>query len=132
MMEKQELYLRKANRSLRAATLLFDAELFDVAISRAYYTMFYVASAMLLEKGLQFSKHSAVVAAFGQHFVTTGLVPKEYHRILIHAEDERNVADYVTGLQLKKADAAELIERAKQFIELGEKILGPVSEKDTQ
>jgi uncharacterized protein (UPF0332 family) len=33
--------------------------------------MFYVAQAFLAGEGLSFSKHSAVIAAFGQHFAKT-------------------------------------------------------------
>ena len=35
------------------------------AASRAYYAMFYAAEALLQSRGLAFSKHSAVHAAFG-------------------------------------------------------------------
>jgi uncharacterized protein (UPF0332 family) len=34
--------------------------------------MFYVAEALLFEKGLQFRKHSGVHSAFGEHFAKAG------------------------------------------------------------
>jgi uncharacterized protein (UPF0332 family) len=37
--------------------------------------MFYIAEAFLEGKGLSFSKHSAVIAAFGREFAKTQLVP---------------------------------------------------------
>ena len=52
-----------------AAQLLNDQGFHDFATSRAYYAMFYVAEALLLGEGLTFSKHSAVIAAFGKSFV---------------------------------------------------------------
>lgn len=42
--------------------------------------MLYIAEAFLLEKGLTFSKHSAVISAFGKHFAKTGELPKDFHR----------------------------------------------------
>jgi uncharacterized protein (UPF0332 family) len=44
--------------------------------------MFYVAQAFLLGDGLAFSKHSAVISAFGQHFTKTGRAPADFHRYL--------------------------------------------------
>lgn len=67
MTPEQEALVRKAQDSLRGAQVLASQKLFDFAVSRAYYTMFYVAEAFLLGEGLTFSKHSGVIAAFGQH-----------------------------------------------------------------
>lgn len=49
MTPDQAALLRKAHSSLQAAKLLAGEKLFDFAVSRAYYTMFYVAEALLLE-----------------------------------------------------------------------------------
>ena len=69
--------LKKANESLRAAQILLDEDLSDIAASRAYYTMFYVAEAFLLQAGLSFSRHSAVIARFGQEFAKPNKVAKK-------------------------------------------------------
>jgi len=79
--------------------LLQKNDYFDFAASRAYYTMFYAAEALLLDKGLHFSKHSAVIAAFGQHFEKSGTESAEMHHYLIAAQDRRNIGDYDTGVQ---------------------------------
>lgn len=41
--------------------------------------MFYCAEAVLLVENITFSKHSSVIAAFGQHFAKTGRLPQELH-----------------------------------------------------
>lgn len=66
MTPEQQKLLEKAARSIQAAKLLNEEELAEFAASRAYYAMFYVAEAFLEGEGLSFSKHSAVIAAFGQ------------------------------------------------------------------
>ena len=73
MSPELEALLNKADRSLAASQRLFEGADYDFAASRAYYAMFYLAEALLLTLRLTFSKHSAVIAAFGQHFVKTGL-----------------------------------------------------------
>lgn len=60
--------LRMAAASAHAAQILFDNGYPGFCASRSYYAMFYVAEAFLEGDGLSFSKHSAVIAAFGQHF----------------------------------------------------------------
>jgi HEPN domain len=73
--EDQQELLEKACESLEAAKLLLKGAYPDFAASRAYYAMFYIAQALLEGEGLAFSRHSAVIAAFGQHFAHTGKVP---------------------------------------------------------
>jgi uncharacterized protein (UPF0332 family) len=66
MTKEQEALIEKARKSLQAARLLLSNNMPDFAASRAYYTLFYIASVFLLGKGLKFSKHGSLIAAFGQ------------------------------------------------------------------
>jgi uncharacterized protein (UPF0332 family) len=79
--------------------------------------MFYVAEALLLGEGLSFSKHTAVIAAFGRRFARTGVVPAEFHRYLIDGQDMRTIGDYSTGPGLTAVQVAEQIFRAEPFLE---------------
>jgi uncharacterized protein (UPF0332 family) len=92
--EDQRELLEKARSSLAAATWLLEGAYPDFAASRAYYVMFYVAQTLLEGEGLAFSKHSAVIAAFGQYFARIGKVPAEFHRFLLTAQDLRHSGDY--------------------------------------
>ena len=76
MMSQTEatLYLKRAKLALAQSRDNLDLDYYDVAISRAYYAMFYSATALLLTKGISRSKHSGVYSAFGQHFVKPGLI----------------------------------------------------------
>jgi len=125
MTSEQMALLQKAQDSLQAARLLADQGFYDFAVSRAYYAMFYVAEALLLSQGLAFSKHSAVIAAFGQHFAKTKRVPPEFHRYLIEGEASRNVGDYDVSPGLSSDEAVKQITRAARFLELAEGLLGP-------
>ena len=122
MTEDQAELLTAARDSLAAARLLLDGGYPGYAASRCYYAMFYVAEAFLESEGLAFSKHSAVIAAFGQHFARTGRVPVEFHRFLLEAQELRHAADYgggtVTGEQ-----AQTQMDRAEQFLGLAENLI---------
>ena len=124
MTPEQKALLEQARDSLRGSRLMLENSLPDFAASRAYYTMFYVAEAFLLGKGMSFSKHSAVIAAFGREFAKSGTVSEEFHRYLMQGQQSRNVGDYDTGPGLSAEQARTQIERAEKFIDLAEGELG--------
>jgi uncharacterized protein (UPF0332 family) len=126
MTQAQQNLLVGARESLSAARLLHQEGHHGFAASRAYYSMFYVAEAFLLAKGLAFSKHSAVHAAFGEHFVRTGILPAELHRALIHGMEVRQTGDYDYMNEVSPEEAVQQITNAEQFLETAAKILGSI------
>jgi uncharacterized protein (UPF0332 family) len=120
----QEELLGKAKESLEAARLLLSGGFPGFAASRAYYAMFYVAQAFLEGEGLAFSKHSAVIAAFGKYLVKSGKLPSEFHRYLLDALEARHEGDYAAVSSITIEAAREQLERASKFIHLAEGILG--------
>jgi uncharacterized protein (UPF0332 family) len=116
----QGALLDKARSSVEAAELLAQQGYFAFAVSRAYYAMFYVAESLLLGEGLAFSKHAAVIAAFGERLVKPGTVSPEFHRFLIEGQDSRNAGDYDIDPKLSEAEATIQIDRAHRFLALGE------------
>lgn len=117
--------LAKAHKTLQAAQSLAADDYTDSAVSRAYYAMFYATQALLLERGLTFAKHGSLLAAFGQHFTKTGLVPAHFHRYLIDAYNARITGDCKAKSNLTPTDSARMIRQAEEFITLVEQMLGP-------
>ena len=117
MNQVQAQYLEKARRSLAVARQNLKSRFPEFALSRAYYTMFYVASAFLEGDGLSFGKHSAVIGAFGKHFAKTNRVPKQFHRYLIETEKARKDADYGLELEITSENAEETITKAQEMMD---------------
>ena len=115
--------IEKAKRSQKAASNLFKDGDIDFAASRAYYSLFYVASALLLSRGLSFSSHSGVIANFGKEFSKTGALNPRYHNYLIEAQDRRNIGDYEIIFTVTEEQAQEMLEWAKEFIKSAEDYL---------
>ena len=130
MSPEQAALLHKAQESQRAARLLADQGFYDFAVSRAYYAMFYIVEAFLLGEGLAFSKHSAVISEFGQRFAKPERVPRKFHRYLIEGADSRNAGDYDIGPGLSKDEAERQINRAEQFLDLAESLIGSLPSID--
>ena len=85
--------------------------------------MFYVAEAMLLQLGLSYSKHSAVISAFGREYAKTGIIDSKFHRWLIDAQDFRNIGDYGIDAHISEDDANSVCDWASEFIEQAEDFL---------
>jgi len=108
--------LDKAARAADVAKTLLKQSDVDFAASRAYYSMFYVAEALLNETGLRFRKHGGVHGAFGDHFIKTGLLDPKFHRWLLDAFDKRIQGDYGVEAAITEEDVEQLISQAGEFL----------------
>jgi len=115
--------IEKAKRSRKAAAKLFDDGDVDFAASRAYYSLFYTASALLLSRNLSFSSHSGVIANFGKEFARTQAMDPKFHNYLIESQDRRNIGDYGIITVVTEEQTREMLEWAKEFIEAAEEYL---------
>jgi len=104
--------------------VLAQEELANQAAAEAYYAMFHAASAALAQRGQSYSKHSAVISAFGREFAKTGDLPVELHRLLREAFDTRLSATYDYDHEVSIAEANALCDQAEQFIAAIEEYLG--------
>ncbi len=123
MKEKVQKLLRKAEQSMNAAQYLLVGGYIEFAVARAYYTMFYLAEAFLVTKNMAFSKHSAVISAFGREFAKPNIIPPKYHKYLKEAQDLRLLGDYGEVDTISEEEAEFQISRAKEFIEFSQKYL---------
>jgi uncharacterized protein (UPF0332 family) len=115
-MKQVDPLLKKAQENISAAQLLLNEGHEEIAASRAYYAMFYIAEALLFSKGMAFNSHSAVIAGFGREFSKTNLLPPEFHRYLMDAFETRQISDYDIDIELSQNRASEIIERARLFL----------------
>ncbi|MBL7161970.1 MAG: HEPN domain-containing protein [Anaerolineales bacterium] len=114
--EEVRLYLESARRDLEAAQSNLESGYYHIVISRAYYAMFYAASALLASKGIHCSKHSGVHSAFGEYFVKTGLIESEYSKLIGRAFEDRIDSDYDMISVADKKTAQATLEHAVRFV----------------
>ena len=117
MIEEIRDLLGKSAQSRDAALLLLQDDYVDFAASRAYYAMFYAIEALLLSKDLCFSKHSAVISAFGKEFIKTGLLDVRFHRSVMDAFDVRNAGDYGSMHAVCEEKARQINAEADELLE---------------
>ena len=108
--------LERAEKSIQAAKELAASGFYDFAASRAYYAAFYAATAVLLDEGLEFSKHSGVIASIHQRLVKTGKLDKEKGKELNWLFELRNVGDYGVTIHVSQQDAERAVQVAENFL----------------
>jgi uncharacterized protein (UPF0332 family) len=124
MNEHSRALLDKAARNLETSSDLLQNEDFEVAVSRAYYAMFYAAEAVLLEEGLEYSSHGALHAAFSERLTRTGRLDIKLHRYLLDAFRARQSADYDAPSDISGDDARAAVDRAVEFVSVIRRYLG--------
>jgi len=95
----------------------------ESAVNRAYYAIFYAASALLEARDLQAGRHASVIRLFGREFVATGLMKREHGRALGTLFRLRQDADYVRAPTTTAEKAAEQLDTARSFVEDTEALL---------
>ena len=115
--DNYRLYMENADDMLEVAQANFENGFYRSACNRAYYGIFYAASALLFSKGKSYGKHSAVLAAFRQYFIKTGEFDEKWNDDYEVIMDSRHVADYELHDHLEKEAVAQIIAKAKEFIE---------------
>jgi uncharacterized protein (UPF0332 family) len=114
--EQTKKMLDKAKESIAAAALLAEQGYMDFAASRAYYARFYIAEALLLERGLSYSSHSAVIAGYGKEFSKSRELDPKYHKYLIAAQDFRSQGDYTYDSSVSAEHAQNTLDWANEFL----------------
>jgi len=121
-------FLRLADESHEVAEALIDMGHPRFSAAQSYYTIFYLAQALLLSKGLTYSSHSAVVAAYGKEFAKTGLLDPKFHRYIIDAQKRRLIGHYGDESEVvTEEQARESYQWAKEFKQAVENYLNNLS-----
>jgi len=118
--------LEKARQELEAVRQLIDSAMYRIAISRAYYAIFGITTAVLLTKDIDRSKHSGVQAAFGQYFIKPGVIEPEYGKIYSLLRRAREESDYSDYGQFTIGRAEKVFSDAERFVARMERYLREV------
>lgn len=115
-MKEAEALIKRARRYLKSAEILLKDKDNESSVSRTYYAMFYCAQAALLTKELSFSSHKRAISAFGEHFVKTGIFPKEMGRELNRTFEKRQIGDYEYTFVISDDEAEQILRSGKEFV----------------
>ena len=123
MKESTQQLMLNAEETLHAAEILFKEEYLRDAVNRAYYSVFYIAEALLNEKDLRYSKHGTVHGAFAQHFIKTKLFDEKYHKLLTRSFRRRMLGDYDEVTRFTSEEVMQILEQATDFLDAAKEYL---------
>ena len=106
----------KALESLKAARRELAVQGYTFAINRAYYALFYAVSALLLEEGHRFSKHSGVRAAFNRDIIRPGRLSRKHGELYNQLFRDRQEGDYVEFTTFDAPYVQEKIDACEEFL----------------
>jgi uncharacterized protein (UPF0332 family) len=117
MKEYSNKLLDKALDAIEAAEALLNIDKTEFAAGRAYYSMFYVAEALLYnEFDLKLNQHGQVIAAYGKNFAKTKALDPKYHRWLRDGFEKRISGDYGVDTGISEDVAANMVNQARDFL----------------
>ena len=106
----------KSEQSLEAARRELAADDDALAVNRMYYALFYAVSALLLEEGYKFVKHSGVRAAFNREIIRTGRLPRHHGDLYNKLFDDRLKGDYAIFAVFDESGVREQLRGCEAFL----------------
>ena len=117
---KKDLELYRVERAYKALTEAADNGAmghWTLAANRLYYALFYMSSALLIDKGIEVKSHAGVISKIGQFFVVPGLLSSEDARLISFLQNMRHQGDYDDFLDWTESDVKPLFEPTKELLD---------------
>jgi uncharacterized protein (UPF0332 family) len=115
--------LLKANETITETKVLLENKFWNTAVNRMYYACFYAVGALLVKNGVETSSHSGSRQKFGQLFVHTGLISREFGKHYSELFEKRQKGDYNDFFDLDEETALRLYQPSVDFIKEIERII---------
>lgn len=87
-----------------------------LAASRLYYAAYYMASALLVDKGFIARSHSGVIHIIGSEFVKKELISKDDGRLISRLFNMRQSGDYDDLFDWTEEEVKPFFDKTKDFL----------------
>ena len=115
--------LEQAEQCLKSAKILLDSNDYKGAANRSYYCVFHCMRSILALEGLDFKKHSGLIAHFRKEYIKTGKLDAAMSDIITDVFQIRTESDYDDYYVISKSEVEEQIKNAEYFIQETKKYL---------
>ena len=119
--------LERSAAMLLSAKRDFDACDYASANNRAYYSLFHAMRSILALDSIDFKKHSAVIAHFGQEYLKTDRIPRSFGALIATATLIRNRSDYEDFYVCSIEETKRLLDGAEEFLTIVRDFLANLS-----
>ena len=110
------LELKKARDTYEDIGILIAANRLNGAANRMYYAVFHAVCALLINDGHQVNTHKGSHAMFSQHYIKTGILPREYGQLYNQLQTMREESDYNCAYDVEMEELEQRLEPTKRLI----------------
>ena len=115
--------IQKAWNSIQEADDNARLGYWTLAASRLYYAAYYMASALLVDKGFIPRSHSGVIHIIGSEFVKKDFLSKEDGRLISRLFNMRQSGDYDDLFDWTEEEVQPFFNKTKDFLARMEKLI---------
>ena len=108
--------IEKARKSFDEAKAVARLGYWSLAGNRLYYATYYMASALLLDKGISAKTHAGTIHLLGQKIINSGLLDKAYGRLFSRLYELRQAGDYDDMFDATEQEVKPYIEKVSVFL----------------
>lgn len=109
------LEMKKARETYEDIGILIAANRLNGAANRMYYAVFHAVCALLINDGHQVNTHKGSHALFSQHYIKTGILPREYGQLYNQLQTMREESDYNCAYDVEIDELQQRIDPAYMF-----------------
>lgn len=125
--EDKKLYVTnridRSAKALEEVSVLAEMEHYNTAISRLYYSLFYVVSAYMAQNDFISKTHAGTLHHFNKELVKPGKIDKSYAKIYAKLFQMRQVGDYGDLEEFTAEDLNTIQPLTEELIELMKELL---------
>jgi uncharacterized protein (UPF0332 family) len=107
--------IKRSAESLEEAKIMASNKYWNTAISRLYYSSFYIVDALLRKHDIKHKTHSGTRNQFHRYFGKTKLVSRHLLDYYANVFQERQESDYGEFVQYTQVDIDLLMPLAEEF-----------------
>ena len=111
------LEMKKARETYEDIGILIAANRLNGAANRMYYAVFHAVCALLINDGHQVNTHKGSHALFSQHYIKTGILPREYGQLYNQLQTMREESDYNCAYDVEIDELQQRIDPARRLID---------------
>ena len=108
--------IRQAQEALVEISVLIENKFLGLAVNRIYYSIFYAISAVSIKDGFSTSKHKKLLGWFNKNYISNGILPQEFGKMIYAAYENREKSDYDFLFEITKEEIKKYFELAKSFV----------------
>lgn len=115
--------IEKAHTVFTEAKEVASLKRWNLTGNRLYYSVYHICSALLLSNGVISKSHSGTIHLFGEKFIRSGVLPKEYGKLITRLFELRLSGDYDDLFNATEDIIMPLFPQVEHFITEMEKLI---------